>query len=144
MGKPETSARAAHTEGIPVTTKPEAAAPTKKSRAIPRATRREVFERDGERCCFIDSVGRRCPASAYLEIDHIRASALGGSNEPENLRVYCRAHNRLLAELTFGREHVADQIDFRQRKCRSAESASTSGRDRERLGDVRAFPAERR
>jgi len=141
MGKPETSARAAHTEGIPVTIKPEAAAPTKKSRAIPRATRREVFERDGERCCFIDSGGRRCPASAYLEIDHIRASALGGGNESENLRVYCRAHNRLVAELTFGREHIADKIDLCQRKCRATRQAEKTG---EHVPDLSATMTETR
>jgi 5-methylcytosine-specific restriction endonuclease McrA len=98
-----------------------ATATAKTSRAVPRAARREVFERDGERCTFVSSVGQRCPARAYLEIDHIRANALGGGDETENLRVYCRAHNRLWAELTFGREHVAESIDLRQRKSRPVE-----------------------
>jgi hypothetical protein len=30
--------------------------------------------------------------------------------------VLCRAHNRLLAEQVFGREHVEQQIHLRQRK----------------------------
>ncbi|MDB5218709.1 MAG: hypothetical protein JWO86_6636, partial [Myxococcaceae bacterium] len=36
------------------------------------------------------------------------------------LRVRCRAHNRLAAEEVFGKAHVAERIDFRQRKSRAA------------------------
>ncbi|MEA2752875.1 MAG: hypothetical protein QOI41_7018, partial [Myxococcales bacterium] len=48
--------------------------------------------------------------------------ALGGSDEASNLRVRCRAHNRLHAEEVFGKEHVARAVDFRQRKSRCVES----------------------
>ncbi|MDB5216021.1 MAG: hypothetical protein JWO86_3948, partial [Myxococcaceae bacterium] len=37
-------------------------------------------------------------------------------NAASNLRVRCRAHNRLAAEEVFGKAHVAERIDFRQRK----------------------------
>jgi RuvA, C-terminal domain len=83
---------------------------------VRRAARREVFERDGEQCAFVDEQGRRCEAKGFLEVDHVTSRAEGGSGESSNLRVLCRPHNRLHAEEVFGREHVARQIDFRQRK----------------------------
>ncbi len=79
-----------------------------------RATRRAVFERDGERCTFTDAEGNRCSATGWLELDHAVPRARNGSNEPGNLRVRCRAHNALYAEQTFGREHVERKI--RERK----------------------------
>jgi len=83
---------------------------------VSRAARREVFARDGEQCTFVDEHDRRCPARAFLEVDHVTSRAQGGSGEASNLRVLCRAHNRLHAEEVFGREHVAERIHFRQRK----------------------------
>ena len=90
-----------------------------RSGAITRAVRRAVFERDGERCAFVDDAGRRCSARALLELDHLQPSALGGSDETANLRVLCRAHNQLSAELTFGREYIEQRRYLRQRKSRS-------------------------
>ena len=81
-----------------------------------RATQREVFERDGERCTCVGPDGKRCDATAFLELDHIDSRALGGGDDSPNLRVRCRAHNRLWAEQTFGKEHVERRIHFRQQK----------------------------
>ncbi|HTQ47806.1 MAG TPA: HNH endonuclease, partial [Polyangiaceae bacterium] len=83
--------------------------------SVSRATRRAVFERDGERCTFIDAQGHRCPATTWLELDHVVARARGGTSEAGNLRVRCRAHNRLHAEETFGKEHVERKIRERRR-----------------------------
>jgi len=93
-------------------------------RAIPRGVRREVFERDGDSCSFVDAEGRRCPSRTRLELDHVAAHALGGLTDATNLRVLCRAHNRLHAEEVFGKEHVARAVDFRRRKSRRLSSAS--------------------
>jgi len=86
---------------------------------VSRAARRAVFERDGERCTFADADGHRCPATTWLELDHVIPRARGGTSESRNLRVRCRAHNALHAEQTFGKEHVARKIresgDPRQR-----------------------------
>ncbi|MDB5217637.1 MAG: hypothetical protein JWO86_5564, partial [Myxococcaceae bacterium] len=90
-------------------------------RAIPRGVRREVFERDSATCTFVDAEGRRCPSRANLELDHIISRGLGGGDEATNLRVRCRAHNRLHAEEVFGKEHIARAVDFRQRKSRCVE-----------------------
>ncbi|MDB5219920.1 MAG: hypothetical protein JWO86_7847 [Myxococcaceae bacterium] len=92
---------------------------THRGRAIPAGVRRAVFERDGEQCTFVDEAGERCPQRGHLELDHIEARALGGTNAASNLRVRCRAHNRLAAEEVFGKAHVAERIDFRQRKSRA-------------------------
>jgi 5-methylcytosine-specific restriction endonuclease McrA len=73
---------------------------------VPRAVRREVFERDGERCTFVDPSGRRCESRTWLELDHRVPRALRGADDVSNLSVRCRAHNRLSAEEQFGREHM--------------------------------------
>jgi hypothetical protein len=81
---------------------------------VSRATRRVVFERDGERCTFTDAEGHRCPAKTWLELDHVVPRARGGTSEVGNLRVRCRAHNLLFAEQTFGKEHVERRIRERR------------------------------
>ena len=88
------------------TTRPRAAREESEGSSVPSATRRAVFERDGERCTFTDAEGHRCPATTWLELDHIEARAFGGTSKLENLRVRCRAHNLLYAEQTFGKQHI--------------------------------------
>jgi hypothetical protein len=73
---------------------------------VPRAVRRQVFERDGEQCTFVDDRGRRCGSRAFLELDHREARALGGADDASNLSVMCRAHNLLSAERNFGRGYI--------------------------------------
>jgi hypothetical protein len=93
--------------------------------SVPRATRRAVFERDGERCTFTDADGNRCPATTWLELDHIDPRAVGGTDEPGNLRVRCRAHNQLYAEQTFGKEYVESKIRERRRPRRRGYDAES-------------------
>ncbi len=76
--------------------------PTPRSRHVPGDTCAAVFDRDGHRCTFVAADGMRCNATRNLEIDHVQPFALGGSNEPHNLRVLCAAHNRRVAERVFG------------------------------------------
>ena len=57
-------------------------------RAIPAAVKREVWQRDGGRCRYVDPrTGRRCASRHLLQIDHVLPYALGGVTEPENLRL---------------------------------------------------------
>ena len=86
------------------TKRPEklAKANTKKSRYISKRVREEVFERDNNCCSYISPDGKRCASKWDLELDHIEAFSLGGSNEACNLRVRCRAHNALYATQVFG------------------------------------------
>ena len=90
---------------------------------VSAAARREVFERDGERCTYKDGEGNRCTARGFLEIDHIEARALGGSGAVPNLRVLCRPQNRLHAEEVFTRPHVDRAIARRCAKSAVAPSA---------------------
>jgi 5-methylcytosine-specific restriction endonuclease McrA len=94
------------------TMRPRTKTPRKCTRSgyVPRAVRREVFERDGEQCTYVDEVGRRCESRAFLELDHRAPRALGGADDATNLRVRCRAHNALAAEEDFGRRHIEKRI----------------------------------
>ncbi len=113
--RPKTKTRSATTDAGGGTS---SAAPAKPARRghVARATRREVWARDAERCTYVDAEGNRCPARGLLELDHIDPKALGGSDEAANLRLRCRVHNRLHAEQVFGRAHVEERIHLRQRK----------------------------
>ena len=65
------------------------------NRSIPAAVRREIWQRDGGRCRFVDPrTGRRCASRHLLQIDHVLPCALGGGAEPGNLRLLCYAHHR--------------------------------------------------
>ncbi len=96
------------------TFRPRRAPDDSDSASLSRATRRAVFERDGERCTFTDAEAHRGPATTWLELDHVIPRARGGTNEPGNLRVRCRAHNQLYAEQTFGKVHVERKIRERR------------------------------
>jgi len=99
---------------------------------VSRATRRAVFERDGARCTFTDAEGHRCPATTWLELDHIDPRARGGSDDLANLRVRCRAHNQLYAEQVFGKEHVERKI--RERRDPSRRGYATESCERAASG----------
>ncbi len=76
-----------------------AATPTAKprasGRAIPAAVRRQVWQRDGGRCSYVDrETGRRCNSRHLIEMDHILPYALGGSADPGNVRLLCEVHHR--------------------------------------------------
>jgi 5-methylcytosine-specific restriction endonuclease McrA len=116
-------------ERLGKTRRPPAPSPNGKREVSPRksgritsAARRAVFERDGEQCSFLDPEGRRCPARTLLELDHVESKALGGSHAPANLRVFCRPHNLLHAEVVFGREYIARRIRVRQRKSQRSDA----------------------
>jgi len=71
------------------------AAVKRPSRMIPRAVKREIWQRDGGRCVFTDpESGRPCGSSFALEFDHVKAFSNGGPSTADNLRLYCRNHNK--------------------------------------------------
>src|SRR5690606_22222294 len=73
-------------ERFGVTSRPrKAAPPTKGSRHVPRAVKREVFQRDGDRCTFTDEHGRRCAARSFLELHHVVPFARGGPATADNI-----------------------------------------------------------
>ena len=69
--------------------------PRAAGRAIPAAVKRQVWARDQGCCSYVDRrSGRRCGSRYLLQVDHIFPYALGGSAEPDNLRLLCAAHHR--------------------------------------------------
>jgi hypothetical protein len=74
------------------------------SRYLLAEVRRRVYRRDGGQCRFVDAQGRRCPERHRLQYHHRRAYGLGGGSEAENICLMCGPHNRLLAEVDYGKE----------------------------------------
>ncbi|HEY2409553.1 MAG TPA: HNH endonuclease signature motif containing protein [Polyangiaceae bacterium] len=77
-----------------------------RSRHIPSAAARAVYERDRGQCAFVSADGRRCSARHLLQLDHVTPWAKGGAATAENLRLLCRAHNQQHARAHFGSERV--------------------------------------
>jgi hypothetical protein len=71
---------------------------------------RAVWERDGARCTFVDSQGRRCTERRFLTLEHRVPFACGGPPTAENLCLLCSAHNLASARQVFGQEHIAASI----------------------------------
>jgi 5-methylcytosine-specific restriction endonuclease McrA len=85
--------------------------------------KRQIWQRAQAQCEHLDhKTNQRCKSRFALEADHIEAIALGGSNELENLRLLCRAHNsRRAAEPAKTKEvrshpkpqtHKSEQVPF--------------------------------
>jgi hypothetical protein len=105
-------------ERLGKTSRPQREVRPSKAGHVAAAVRREVFERDGEQCTYVDAEDRRCESKTLLELDHVEARAHGGADDAANLRVRCRAHNRMYAEEVFGKEYVAERIRCRQHQSR--------------------------
>jgi hypothetical protein len=71
------------------------------SRDIPAHVARAVWERDGNRCAFVGTVGR-CKETRYLELHHRRPYGHQGPPTVENISIRCRTHNVYESELTYG------------------------------------------
>ena len=69
---------------------------TTRSRHVPAAVKRAVWERDGSRCAFVGRQGR-CRETGFLELHHVVPYADGGSTSVANLQLRCRSHNALEA-----------------------------------------------
>ena len=106
----------------------QSCAPKKKTRPgyIPRPVRREVFERDGAQCSYVDAEGRRCQERGCLELHHLVSKAVGGADTAENITVRCRAHNLRDAEQVFGRAYVEERIHLERSKCQAKHQAARS------------------
>ena len=109
------------------TSRPQKTVRPSKPGNIPAAARREVFARDGEQCTHVDAQGSRCGCKSFLELDHSLPRARGGADNASNLRVLCRPHNRMAAELLLGKDYVASRIE-------EAKAARRGDGARKRLG----------
>ncbi len=81
------------------------------SRAISASIRREIWLRAKGRCEYIEpGTQRRCAATRYLQVDHIRPIALGGDSTTANLRILCSAHNQFSAIKKLGIQQMSKWI----------------------------------
>ncbi len=78
-----------------------------RTRQIPAAVKRAVYERDEGRCHYVDEQGRRCAARERLEFHHRHPFGQGGDHCVENVVLACRSHNAYLAEIDYGRKAMA-------------------------------------
>jgi len=83
---------------------------SKHTRHIPQKVRDFIYKRDGGRCTFKGRKGRRCNSRWNLQIDHIVPYGKGGDRSPENLRLLCARHNRVMAEKEYGRDKIREFI----------------------------------
>jgi len=95
---------------------------TPSSRYMPAAVRRVVRKRDGSRCAFVDSTGRRCTERRNLEFHHHDPFGRGGDHDPDKISLMCRQHNAYLAELEYGKEKMNR---YRRRGGRVSEHATS-------------------
>ena len=92
-----------------LTDKPRPRRSSGDGRYIPAQVKREVFKRDGGRCTFVGTNGRRCESKTRLEYDHVKSVARGGRTCTDNLRLRCRAHNQYEAEQVFGQNFMREK-----------------------------------
>ncbi len=85
------------------------------TRHIPHAVRRSVLARDGQRCTYVAEDGTRCTEGGLLEFHHDYPHGRGGPATLGNIRMLCRAHNRLLAERDYGRTFIRNRVNDAQR-----------------------------
>lgn len=102
-------------------------------RTIPAAVRREVWVRDGHQCTYTSEAGHRCEERKALELDHLQPVARGGESTAANLRLRCRAHNRLEAERAYGEAFMDGKRQAAQerklQRQREREQAQATKRD---------------
>ena len=79
------------------------------SRTISAAVERAVWTRDASRCAFVAASGRRCDATALLELHHVDPYGVGGQPTMPNIELRCRAHNQYEAELFYRRDAEYDR-----------------------------------
>ena len=77
------------------------------SRHIPAGVKRAVVARDGGRCVFVASNGRRCGSRDFLEFHHRDPWAKSKRHSTDRIELRCRGHNHYAALQEYGAEHMA-------------------------------------
>jgi len=104
--------------------RPRARGASPSGRHIPAEVKRQVAERDGEQCAWVGPDGHRCQERSFLEFDHIRPKALGGSGATaEQVRILCHRHNQRAAETSYGIRFMNDA----KSKARRSEESTIAG-----------------
>lgn len=90
-------------------------APRWRSRYIPIAVRRAVWQRDGGRCAYAACDGHHCATRAFLQFHHLIPFAQGGEHTVENLALRCGPHNRYEADCGSAGAGAPDDRDVKPR-----------------------------
>jgi hypothetical protein len=97
LGLDAAKARAA--AALPSPPEPRFLRAMRTGRYIPARVKAAVWRRDDGRCAWRSGDGRPCGSRDALEYDHVRPFSRGGrSDDPRNVRLLCRRHNREAAE----------------------------------------------
>jgi 5-methylcytosine-specific restriction endonuclease McrA len=112
---------------------------SKNPRYIPLEVKRAVWERDGGRCAYVGTGGKRCDARAPLEFDHLDPVARGGRTTLSGVRLLCRAHNQYSAERTYGSEFMEGKR--KQGRERTAKARAEANARAQASGQERADAA---
>jgi len=80
-----------------------------KSRHVPDAIKRAVYERDQGRCTFVGPNGTRCDQTSLLELDHLDGYARRPEHRVSRLTLRCFWHNQYAAEVMYGRQWMAER-----------------------------------
>jgi hypothetical protein len=80
-----------------------------KSRHVPDAIKRAVYERDEGRCTFVGPNGVRCEEKCFLELDHLDGYARKPEHRVSRLTLRCFCHNQYAAELMYGTQWMAER-----------------------------------
>jgi len=75
--------------------------PAVTTRHIPLPIQRFVKGRD-RHCTYTSPDGKLCGSTYRLEIEHKIPFGMGGTHDPSNLTLRCRAHNLLAATQAYG------------------------------------------
>jgi hypothetical protein len=98
----------------PVLRAPGVTAQQKRTRYVRKATRQQVWKDSAQGCQF-EVNGKPCGSRHGLQMDHIQEFSQGGSNEPENLRLLCGAHNRMRSDRAWNLERM---MEAKMERCR--------------------------
>ena len=77
-----------------MTDRPRASKRPRDDRDIPASVKCEVWVRDGGRCAFVGTDGRRCGSRRYVQFHHLDERSNGGKGTAKNLQLRCGPHNR--------------------------------------------------
>jgi hypothetical protein len=100
--------------------------PRDRSRHVPAAVWRGVWERDQGRCVWPLENGGVCGSTYRLELDHVGGAALGAGTSVDGCRLLCKGHNLLHARALYG-DAVMDRYLRPTGGPRSAEPVAAYG-----------------
>ena len=77
------------------------------SRHIPAEIKRAVVARDGGRCAFVASSGRRCGSRDFLQFHHRDPWARSKQHSIDRIELRCQGHNHYAALQDYGAAYMA-------------------------------------